>query len=147
MRYFHKNKPKKIKIPNQLLIYSVVIVVFLISIVAMPVRSYVQVVDVEMTIELPLSTRGAKIIDAKGQQVVLRGVNWFGMETETHVPHGLWKRDYKQILGQIKSLGYNLIRLPYSLEALRSRNLNGIDFSIGSNKELEEKIPILTSCT
>jgi endoglucanase len=112
------------------------------GIVAMPVRSQVNVVDAEMTIELPLSTRGAKILDAKGQQVLLRGVNWFGTETETHVPHGLWKRDYKEILAQIKSLGYNLIRLPYSLEALRSPNINGIDFSIGSNKELEGKTPI-----
>jgi endoglucanase len=112
------------------------------GIVAIPVRSQVNVVDAEMTIELPLSTRGAKILDAKGQQVLLRGVNWFGTETETHVPHGLWKRDYKEILAQIKSLGYNLIRLPYSLEALRSPNVNGIDFSIGSNKELEGKTPI-----
>ncbi len=142
MRYIHQKKRKKIKYYNQLLILSVVIVVFLMGIVAMPVRSQVNVVDAEMTIELPLSTRGAKILDAKGQQVLLRGVNWFGTETETHVPHGLWKRDYKEILAQIKSLGYNLIRLPYSLEALRSPNVNGIDFSIGSNKELEGKTPI-----
>ncbi|MBW4500743.1 MAG: cellulase family glycosylhydrolase [Scytonema hyalinum WJT4-NPBG1] len=142
MRYIHQKKRKKIKYYNQLLILSVVIVVFLMGIVAMPVRSQVNVVDAEMTIELPLSTRGAKILDAKGQQVLLRGVNWFGTETETHVPHGLWKRDYKEILAQIKSLGYNLIRLPYSLEALRSPNINGIDFSIGSNKELEGKTPI-----
>ena len=142
MRYIHQKKRKKIKYYNQLLILSVVIVVFLMGIVAIPVRSQVNVVDAEMTIELPLSTRGAKILDAKGQQVLLRGVNWFGTETETHVPHGLWKRDYKEILAQIKSLGYNLIRLPYSLEALRSPNVNGIDFSIGSNKELEGKTPI-----
>ena len=142
MRYIHQKKRKKIKYYNQLLILPVVIVVFLMGIVAIPVRSQVNVVDAEMTIELPLSTRGAKILDVKGQQVLLRGVNWFGTETETHVPHGLWKRDYKEILAQIKSLGYNLIRLPYSLEALRSPNVNGIDFSIGSNKELEGKTPI-----
>jgi len=142
MRYIHQKKRKKRKYYNQLLILPVVIVVFLMGIVAIPVRSQVNVVDAEMTIELPLSTRGAKILDVKGQQVLLRGVNWFGTETETHVPHGLWKRDYKEILAQIKSLGYNLIRLPYSLEALRSPNVNGIDFSIGSNKELEGKTPI-----
>ncbi|BAY44749.1 putative cellulase [Scytonema sp. HK-05] len=142
MRYIHKKKRKKLKFSNQFFIFSVVIVVFIMGIVAMPARSQVNVVDAEMTMELPLSTRGAKILDAKGQQVLLRGVNWFGIETETHVPHGLWKRDYKEILGQIKSLGYNLIRLPYSLEALRSPNVNGIDFSIGSNKELEGKTPI-----
>ncbi|MEM7578641.1 MAG: cellulase family glycosylhydrolase [Cyanobacteria bacterium P01_A01_bin.80] len=93
-------------------------------------------------IQLPLSTRGAKIIDAKGNKVLLRGVNWFGMETETHAPHGLWKRDYQQMLVQIKSLGYNLIRLPYSLEGLRSSEFSGVDFSIGRNRELEGKTPI-----
>ena len=66
-------------------------------------------------IDLPLSTKGSKIVDSTGRSVLLRGVNWFGIETEMHAPHGLWKRDYKELLGQIKSLGYNTIRLPYSL--------------------------------
>ncbi len=94
------------------------------------------------TIQLPLSTRGAKIVDAKGKRVLLQGVNWFGIETNTHVPHGLWRRDYKEMLAQIKQLGYNLIRLPYSVQALRSSDVSGIDFSIGSNKELEAKTPL-----
>jgi endoglucanase len=46
-------------------------------------------------VQPPLSTRGAEIIDAQGKVVVLRGVNWFGMETENHAPHGLWARDYQ----------------------------------------------------
>ncbi|MCJ8280006.1 MAG: cellulase family glycosylhydrolase, partial [Rivularia sp. ALOHA_DT_140] len=95
-----------------------------------------------MSIELPLSTRGAKIVDAKGNRVLLRGVNWFGMETETHSPHGLWKRDYQEMLVQIKNLGYNLIRLPYSVEGLRSSEFSGVDFSIGKNRELQGKTPI-----
>jgi endoglucanase len=94
------------------------------------------------TMQLPLSTRGAKIIDAKGNTVLLQGVNWFGMETETHSPHGLWKRDYKDMLLQIKNLGYNVIRLPYSVQGLSSLEVSGIDFSIGSNQELENKTPI-----
>ncbi|WP_242055589.1 MULTISPECIES: cellulase family glycosylhydrolase [Nostocales] len=94
------------------------------------------------TIQLPLSTRGGKIVDAKGKRVLLKGVNWFGIETNTHAPHGLWKRDYKEMLAQIKQLGYNFIRLPYSVQALRSSNVSGIDFNIGSNKELEAKTPL-----
>ncbi len=94
------------------------------------------------TMQLPLSTRGAKIVDARGKRVLLKGVNWFGIETNTHVPHGLWRRDYKEMLGQIKQLGYNLIRLPYSVQALRSTDVSGIDFNIGSNKELEAKTPL-----
>ncbi|WP_017315299.1 cellulase family glycosylhydrolase [Mastigocladopsis repens] len=143
MQYVHKKKRKKLKFHDQFFIFSIAIVVFfLILIVNLPVRSQVNVVNALMTMELPLSTHGAKIIDAKGQQVLLKGINWFGMETETHVPHGLWKRDYKEILAQIGSLGYNLIRLPYSVEALRSHSVSGIDFSLGNNKELEGKTPI-----
>ncbi len=93
-------------------------------------------------VQPPLSTRGADIIDARGQSVLLRGVNWFGIETELHVPHGLWKRDYKEMLAQIKSLGYNVIRLPYAVQSLRSTTISGVDFSIGSNRDLEGKTPL-----
>nr|WP_306558176.1 cellulase family glycosylhydrolase [Nostoc sp. 'Peltigera malacea cyanobiont' DB3992] len=93
-------------------------------------------------IEPPLSTIGKTIVDAKGKVVLPRGVNWFGMETDMHAPHGLWKRDYKEMLAQIKSLGYNVIRLPYSVAGLRSLNVSGIDFGIGSNMELRGKSPL-----
>ncbi|MCA1994714.1 MAG: cellulase family glycosylhydrolase [Coleofasciculus sp. S288] len=93
-------------------------------------------------IELPLSTQGAKIVDARGRSVFLRGVNWFGIETEMHAPHGLWKRDYKEMLEQIKTLGYNVIRLPYSVQSLRASEVTGIDYSIGSNQELQDKSPL-----
>lgn len=95
-----------------------------------------------IAIELPLSTQRAKIIDAKGRSVLLRGVNWFGIETEMHAPHGLWKRDYKEMLAQMKNLGYNVIRLPYSVKSLQSPTVTGIDYSIGSNQELQGKSPL-----
>jgi endoglucanase len=94
------------------------------------------------TIQLPLSTRGSKIVDARGQSVFLRGVNWFGIETGLHAPDGLSSRDYKEMLAQIKSLGYNLIRLPYSVQSLRSQDVQGINYQLGSNKELEGKSPL-----
>lgn len=90
----------------------------------------------------PLSAQNSQIIDARGKVVSLHGINWFGMEIDTHVPHGLWVRDYKEMLSQIKSLGYNLIRLPYSVEALNSSDISGVDFSIGANTELYGKTPI-----
>jgi len=98
--------------------------------------------DAATPIQTPLSTRGSQIVDAKGKPVLLRGVNWFGMETELHVPHGLWQRDYKEMLAQIKSLGYNVIRLPFAVQSLRSSSFSGVDFSIGSNRELENKTPL-----
>lgn len=109
--------------------------------VAIPNQNPVDAANTAM-ISLPLSTSGAKIIDATGRPVVLRGVNWFGIETEQHSPHGLWKRDYKEMLAQMRSLGYNVIRLPYGVQSLRATNVTGIDFSIGSNQELQGKSPI-----
>lgn len=95
-----------------------------------------------MAIQTPLSTRGSQIVDATGTPVLLRGINWFGMETDLHAPHGLWVRGYKEMLSQIKGLGYNIIRLPYSVQALRSANISGLDFGIGSNSELNGKSPL-----
>jgi endoglucanase len=99
---------------------------------------------VQSAISLPLFTRQAEIVDATGQPVLLRGVNWFGIETETHAPHGLWRRDYKSMLAQVKSLGFNFIRLPFSVVALRQNasGVSGIEFSIGSNGELRGKSPL-----
>ncbi|MEM6751496.1 MAG: glycoside hydrolase family 5 protein [Cyanobacteria bacterium P01_C01_bin.38] len=94
------------------------------------------------TIVPPLSARKSQIIDNTGKVVLLQGINWFGMEVSTHAPHGLWVRDYKQMLSHIKSLGYNLIRLPYSVEALKSTHIHGIDFTIGANTELHGKTPL-----
>ncbi|MBV6621630.1 MAG: glycoside hydrolase family 5 protein [Rivularia sp. (in: Bacteria)] len=90
----------------------------------------------------PLSTKKSEIVDNTGKVVLLRGINWFGMEVDTHAPHGLWVRDYKQMLAHIKSLGYNIIRLPYSVEAIKSSHINGVDFSIGANSELHGKTPL-----
>ncbi|WP_328473877.1 cellulase family glycosylhydrolase [Streptomyces sp. NBC_00448] len=59
-------------------------------------------------------TSGRQILDANDQPVRIAGVNWFGFETDNHVAHGLWARDYKSMIDQMKSLGYNTIRLPYS---------------------------------
>ena len=91
--------------------------------------------------QLPLRTQGAKIVDSGGQEVVLQGVNWFGFETSNHAPHGLWSRDYKEMLAQIKGQGFNTVRLPFSLEALRSQTTSGIDYGNGRNAALAGKTP------
>ncbi len=75
-----------------------------------------------------LHTDGASIRDSAGNEVFLTGVNWFGLETETLAPHGIWTRNYREMLDQIVQLGYNCLRLPFSNE-LFDPNLqpNGID--------------------
>lgn len=59
-------------------------------------------------------TSGRQLLDANGRPVRMTGINWFGAETSDYVPHGLWTRNYKDMLDQIKGLGYNTLRLPYS---------------------------------
>ncbi|MEU6552966.1 cellulase family glycosylhydrolase [Streptomyces sp. NPDC046915] len=83
-------------------------------------------------------TSGRQILDAAGQPVRIAGINWFGFETGNYVVHGLWSRDYKSMIDQMKSLGYNTIRLPYSDDIFKSSTVpNSIDFSSGKNADLQ----------
>jgi len=59
----------------------------------------------------------------------LYGVNWFGFETPNYVVHGLWSRNYKDMLKQIKSLGFNAIRLPFCTKTIEGMTPTGIDYS------------------
>lgn len=58
----------------------------------------------------------------------LTGVNWFGFETSNFSPHGLWARDYRSMLQQIKDLGFNCIRLPFCNDMLTA-NPSGIQIN------------------
>ncbi|WP_328748291.1 cellulase family glycosylhydrolase [Streptomyces sp. NBC_00285] len=83
-------------------------------------------------------TSGRQILDASGQPVRIAGINWFGFETGNYVVHGLWSRDYKSMIDQMKSLGYNTIRIPYSDDIFKSGTVpNSIDFSSGKNADLQ----------
>ncbi|UII21517.1 cellulase family glycosylhydrolase [Fulvivirga ligni] len=60
-----------------------------------------------------LSAQGNHLIDSQGNEVRLTGVNWFGFETSMLTPHGLWTRDLKSMLQQIKDQGFNSVRIPW----------------------------------
>ncbi|MGA0122815.1 MAG: cellulase family glycosylhydrolase, partial [Gaiellales bacterium] len=96
----------------------------------------------QAAVPTPLSTSGSRIVDANGNTVVLQGVNWFGFETANHAPHGLWARDYRSMLAQIRGQGFNTIRLPFSLEMIGASTTSGIDYSGGRNAALAGKSPI-----
>ncbi len=82
-------------------------------------------------------TSGIAVYDADGTPVRIAGINWFGLETANYAPHGLWTRDYRSMLDQIKSLGYNTLRLPYCSQLFDAGSTpNGIDFSGGKNADL-----------
>ncbi|EWM10437.1 cellulase family glycosylhydrolase [Kutzneria sp. 744] len=59
-------------------------------------------------------TVGSQIVDSTGAPVRMTGLNWFGAETANYTFHGLWSRNYKDMVDQMASLGYNTVRVPYS---------------------------------
>ena len=79
----------------------------------------------------PLSTSGNQILNAAGEAVQIEAVSWFGLETSNYAPHGLWTRNWQEMMDEIKATGFNAIRLPFSLEAVLDGGVspNGIDFS------------------
>jgi endoglucanase len=82
-------------------------------------------------------TSGSQILDANNLPVRIAGINWFGMETSSYAPHGLWSRDYKDMLNQMRAQGYNTLRLPFSNQLFDPGSTpNGIDFSGGKNADL-----------
>lgn len=46
----------------------------------------------------------------------LKGLNWFGFETNCNVIHGLWAQNYSTIRNVIVENDFNAIRIPISLE-------------------------------
>src|SRR5215470_2496461 len=71
-----------------------------------------------------------RIVDALGQAVQLRGVNWSGFETTDHVVHGLWARNWKSMIDQMRDLGVNAVRLPVCPGTLRGSPPSTIDYAL-----------------
>ena len=62
-------------------------------------------------------TQGNTIRDAAGNIVRFSGVNWHGLDSENRIMHGLWggtNRSIENHLDEMKTSGFNLIRLPFS---------------------------------
>ncbi|MBM4073908.1 MAG: glycoside hydrolase family 5 protein [Planctomycetes bacterium] len=81
-------------------------------------------------------TSGNQIVDVNGKSVRIAGVNWFGFETGNYVVHGLWARNYMDMMKQMVQLGFNTMRIPYSNDMFNPASTpNGIDF--GLNPDLQ----------
>ncbi|WP_157004345.1 cellulase family glycosylhydrolase, partial [Xanthomonas pisi] len=71
-----------------------------------------------------------RVVDDNGKVVQLKGVNVFGFETGNHVMHGLWARNWKEMINQMQGLGFNAVRLPFCPATLRSDTMpSSIDYS------------------
>ncbi len=67
------------------------------------------------------STHGGRIYDAKGQDIQLRGISHFGFNAPILQPQFLWTMGWKEQIAQIKSLGFNAIRLPFVPDTLYNK--------------------------
>lgn len=76
-------------------------------------------------------TKGNQIVDASGNAVKIAAVNWSGLETGNFAPDGLWARNYQDMMRQMVSLGFNTIRLPFSLQLFASNSTpSGINYTL-----------------
>jgi len=82
------------------------------------------------------STSGNQIVDSAGHSVQIAGVNWFGFETADRVPHGLWTRGYQDMMNQMKDLGFNTIRLPFSNDTIHGSG-KPTNFDVSKNPDLQ----------
>ena len=87
----------------------------------------------------PLTTAevGGKVlvVDSAGDRVKLACVNWYGAHMEGHVVNGLDRQTIATIANTISSLGFNCIRLPFSLEQFYDNPLIEAD-RLSANPEL-----------
>ncbi|CTQ47566.1 Endoglucanase E1 precursor [Roseibium aggregatum] len=65
-----------------------------------------------------LRTNGNQLVDEADNPFKIAGINWFGLESDDFVPHGLYDRSWQSMMDQMKELGFNTIRLPYSSATL-----------------------------
>jgi cellulose 1,4-beta-cellobiosidase len=88
-------------------------------------------------------TSGNQTVDANNNPVRIAGINWYGFETTDAVVHGLYSVDYKFVINNIKSLGYNTIRIPYSDQMIAQTSApSSINYSNGQNADLAGLSPI-----
>lgn len=71
--------------------------------------------------QFPLYTRGRHVMDQRGERFRLCGVNWYGASDANHVVGGLDVQRLEVICETVSSLGFNVVRLPFSNEMLRSQ--------------------------
>ncbi len=72
--------------------------------------------------------QNGQVYDHQNRPVQIIGINWFGAEGPDHVVHGLWARNWKDLLLQWKELGFNALRIPVCPETLRGVTPSAIDY-------------------
>lgn len=77
-----------------------------------------------------------RILQNKKEKSIIKGINWFGFETEYKNLMCTWSHDIEWHLNTIKRVGFNYIRLPFSLEYVQEGNWSQMDIFFEKSKEL-----------
>lgn len=78
-----------------------------------------------------LHTSGASIVDETGAPVRITGLTWYGLDTAQYAPDGLAFRAMSALLDEVRTLGYNVVRIPFSTQLLDAGSLPvGIDLRL-----------------
>jgi len=91
---------------------------------------------VTFTPKVPLVTKGSLILDNNNENVNLNCANWKGAQLDTFVVSGLDKAPLDYIVKSIAALGFNCVRLPYSVE-LYLGNPSIDDTKVAANTHLK----------
>lgn len=65
-------------------------------------------------------TSSAGSIYKNGEKINLFGASWFGLEDDGYSPHALWSRNLKEIILQVKNMGFTAFRVPFCPETLKN---------------------------
>lgn len=90
-------------------------------------------------------TSGNELMDASNNPVRAAGINWYGFETTDYVVHGLYDQDYRTIMNQIAQDGFNVIRLPFSMEMVQTDPVPSAISYYGTNGPINTSLNGLTS--
>ena len=83
------------------------------------------------------SVQNGKIVDANSHPVQLRGINWSGFESGSHVISGLSKRNWKDMIAQMQGIGFNAVRLPYCPPSLHGTAITSGAIDYRLNPDLQ----------
>ena len=92
----------------------------------------------QKSIRPPLHTSGHAIVDSVGHRVRLTSVNWYGFDQKEFAAGGLDHAPLDVIIGQIKAIGVNSVRLPWANETLE-KNPVVPDYAVKANPQLRGK--------
>eukprot|EP00850_Spirogloea_muscicola_P005437 SM000025S08332 [mRNA] locus=s25:131681:134698:+ [translate_table: standard] len=83
------------------------------------------------------TAKGNLLYDNTGATVYCSGITWNGFEWYNGAPNGLSVRNYYDHINQMSSLGFNLLRLPFSGSLFQPGGYTPMNINYGVNNDLQ----------